>query len=402
MAKELFLRILRCAIQGEVFQSETEITEDVWTQIFELGRIHKVLPFIFDSAYRTLEESGRDISAIRKLSKQMMFSQAAHTASFINILEKLYKNHVPAVVVKGITCRRLYKNPDLRVSSDEDILVDTPHLSICEKLLLDEGFSKTTPSSESRYEHSYRRADGLHIEVHRTLFSDENKVFTKWNKLFENAETTTFLYEHSSCPIVTFSPDYNLLYLILHALKHFINTGVGIRQICDIATFSKAYQNEINWDFISLKLSESGGLTFSKAIFSLADAHLGFDSGKFLPEIFLSDIPDTTPLLRDILDGGVYGTATLSRAHSRSFTENAAQGKKTSVLSRLFPSPNSIKSRYGYAKNPLLLPVAYCHRVIRYTSELIKTKNNGPVSAIKIGARRVELLKFYSIIETEK
>ena len=47
---------------------ETEITEDVWAQIFELGRIHKVLPLIFDSAYRTLEESGRDSSAIRKLS----------------------------------------------------------------------------------------------------------------------------------------------------------------------------------------------------------------------------------------------------------------------------------------------------------------------------------------------
>ncbi len=398
MAKDLFLYILRCSLKGEPLSTEKEISEEVWAQVFELARIHKVLPLIYDSAYHLLEERNFDTSGVRNLSRQMMIMQASKTSAFLTLLEKLERCNIPVTVVKGITCRRLYRNPDLRISSDEDLLLNPSDIKACEELLIKEGLILTTPDREDHYQRSYRRADGLHLEIHSSLFPNES-YYKSWNKVFNNASKEHFFYENSPVRITTLSPTYNLLYLILHAMKHFINVGVGIRQICDIIIQIETYQKELDWSFIEKTLKELNALDFTKAILALAEEVLDFKLRPFLPEVFFTDAPAYKPLLEDILEGGVYGTSTLSRAHSRSFTENASKGKNTTFLSRAFPSPKSLKGKYKYAKNPLLLPVAYIHRIVNYSSEVLHTKNNTPLSSAKIGARRIELLRLYSILE---
>ena len=115
---------------------------------------------------------------------------------------------------------------------------------------------------------------------------------------------------------------------------------------------------------------------------------------------------DEQLMLDDLLDAGIYGDGTMSRKHSSNITLNAVsaqkQGKKAehSVLKTLFPPAKSMERRYPYLKKyPMLLPVAWVSRILKYRKEISKSQNNDAAQAVAIGNRRVELLKQYKILD---
>ena len=113
---------------------------------------------------------------------------------------------------------------------------------------------------------------------------------------------------------------------------------------------------------------------------------------------------ETASTVCDILAGGVYGGATLSRKHSSNVTLNAVSSQKLgkssrgSVVKALFPSAAKLAGKYKYLdKYPVLLPAAWCDRVINYIRE--SRRNGGLSEAAKIGEDRIKLLKEYKIID---
>ena len=115
---------------------------------------------------------------------------------------------------------------------------------------------------------------------------------------------------------------------------------------------------------------------------------------------------DEQPLLEDLLDSGIYGDATMSRKHSSTMTLDAVaaekHGKRAAGLRKtLFPAAKQLEGRYPYLKNkPYLLPIAWLQRIGQYESETRKQNDgsNRAADAVKIGAKRVELLRAYGIL----
>ena len=112
------------------------------------------------------------------------------------------------------------------------------------------------------------------------------------------------------------------------------------------------------------------------------------------------------PLLLDLLSGGLYGDASMSRKHSSNITLEAVAAQKAGKTARgafaasVFPTASKLEGRYPYLKKyPYLLPVAWCSRLLHYGKESRNAGGNKASDALKIGAERVELLKNYGIIE---
>ena len=80
--------------------------------------------------------------------------------------------------------------------------------------------------------------------------------------------------------------------------------------------------------------------------------------------------------------------------------QNRGRGKRSGILKSLFPSAGALEKRYPYLKKyPFLLPVAWGARIVHYGSEIRSSRNNTAAGAVKIGTRRVELLKQYGILD---
>lgn len=304
------------------------------------------------------------------------------------------------IVVKGIVCRNLYPQPDTRFSSDEDFWVSEQdfdkYCNAFEALHL----SPTTPHNENCHQLAFTGENRLKIELHKFLFPTDSELFSPWNKVFEHAFKNMVFITVEGCTIKTLSETDNILYLLLHALKHFIHSGVGIRQICDIVLFANKNGEKIDWNRFFTICKELNADKFAIAVFSIGEKHLNFckNAAKFPSHINLQGVNEL-PLLEDILSGGIFGSSSMARQHSSSITFDAAQGKKPSILKQAFPSAKKLSNKYTFAKkHPILLPVAWSHRLLSYRKETSNNPDNSPSATMHIGKRRVELLKFYGLI----
>ncbi len=402
MLQKTFLNILKSALMGEKTTSLPTSTEE-YDSLLRLSEIHRVLPLIFHCLHTSADISSENSEFFHKRVKLLVSQQTIKTCTFSDVYSRLAEKGLTPIVAKGIICRNLYPQPDFRISSDEDLLIPEDEYSLYREALLSLGFYAANSNTADRYQNSFLRNDGLHIELHTALFDTEESFFDKWNALFSECFENSCTICAENTRFRTLAPTEHLLYLILHAMKHFIHSGVGIRQICDITVFANSYCSEIDFKKLLSLCKSVNAKKFAMGIFAIGKNHLNLDEQVSEALQKHAQFPtDETSLLEDILSAGIFGSSTMSRRHSSSITFSGAKGKDTSVLRKLFPKAKKLDSRYSYAKKyPVLLPLAWAHRLISYKKELKNTDNNSPFESVRIGNKRLDLLKEYGILPTK-
>ena len=391
-----FLHIAKAAVSGGALPAESVD----WPAVFALAGQQKLLPIVFEAVRKT--PAAAENAALFAAVKQQVIAQVLHqtvrSAEFTDLYRKLRTAGLHPVVVKGQLCSRLYPLKDHRISADDDLYISDAEFMACHKQLLANGLTTDTPADEltTADEVSYtKKGSPLYIELHRHLFDSAEDAHDELKRFFADlnpVEIDGFLamppYEH-------------LLYLLLHAYKHFVRSGIGLRQFCDIGLWARAYHNEIDWQRLHDQCESVHAATFAAAAFRIAGDDLGIEFD--LPTPWDASI-DVEPLLHDTLCGGVYGSNDLTRLHSSTVTLNAVKasrtGEKSSVLRTLFPKREYLERRYPYLKKrPYLLPVAWVQRLAHYASEKQSGTDNSASGSIKLAKERIELMKMYNVIE---
>ena len=78
---------------------------------------------------------------------------------------------------------------------------------------------------------------GLHIEVHTNPIGKESGIRRHMNEYFKDVFTKKEAVEIDGTKIWTMDPTDHFLFLVLHAFKHLMSGGLGIRQALDICLF---------------------------------------------------------------------------------------------------------------------------------------------------------------------
>ncbi len=391
-----FLHIAKAAISGGDLPAE----KVDWPAIFTLANQQKLLPILFEAA-RATPAAGEN-AALFAVTKQQVIgqvlNQTVRSAEFADLYRKLRKAGLRPIVVKGQLCSHLYPLKDHRISADDDLYISDAEFMACHEQLLANGLTTGTPTDElaTADEVSYtKNGSPLYIELHRHLFDSAEDAHDELNHFFADLnpiEMDGFL---------TMPPHEHLLYLILHAYKHFVRSGIGLRQFCDIGLWAREYHDEIDWQRLHEQCESVHAATFAAAAFRIARDYLGIDFD--LPMPWDASI-DVEPLLHDSLCGGVYGSNDLTRLHSSTVTLNAVKasrtGEKSSVLRTVFPKREYLERRYPYLKKrPYLLPVAWVQRLAHYASEKQSGADSSASGSIKLAKERIELMKRYGIMD---
>ena len=391
-----FLHIAKAAVSGGDLPAE----KVDWPAIFTLANQQKLLPIVFE-AVRKMPAAEENVALFAVTKQQVIgqvLNQTVRQAEFSDLYHKLRSAGLHPIVVKGQLCSRLYPQTDHRISADDDLLIPDGEFMACHEQLLANGLTTDTPVDElaTTDEVSYtKNGSPLYIELHRHLFDSAEDAHDELNHFFTDinpVEMDGFL---------AMPPHEHLLYLILHAYKHFVRSGIGLRQFCDIGLWARAYHVEIDWQRLHEQCESVHAATFAAAAFHIAGDYLGIEFD--LPAPWDGSI-DVEPLLHDTLCGGVYGSNDLTRLHSSTVTLNAVKasrtGEKSSVLSTVFPKREYLERRYPYLKKrPYLLPVAWVQRIAHYASEKQSGTDNSASGSIKLGKERIELMKRYGIMD---
>lgn len=366
--------------------------ESFWHSLLELSGEQKLIPVVFDVLHDSMPPGIAD--RFRQTAVLQTARQTAHTAEFLQVYAQLRSAGFDPVVVKGIISRTTYSKPDLRISSDEDIYIPVSSYMQFHKTMKDLGFTTNDqPDLKNAHEERYLRNDFM-IEGHWEFFPQDHDALNSLNTLSDGFWQRSQIIEVGRVPLRTLEPTDHMTFLLLHAFKHFISSGFGIRQISDIVQWSKAY--EIDWTLVHGILKSVHGEYFAGALFGIGEQYFGmaFPTGW--------ERSDYTLLLNDALSAGIYGSSTMSRKHSSTITLGAVEAgfrekRNIPLLPSLFPNRAVMETSFPWVKkSKLLLPAAWGIRILRYVKE--SKTDNSAAESIRIGKERTEMLKFYKIL----
>lgn len=400
------LQILRISLSPTDVKTELFSPENLNTLTKIFGE-QKLLPVAIDALHKCIPtDTWEDYPTYKREARIQVTQQTLRVLEFLEVYKKLSEAGILALVVKGCVCSAVWPNGDLRISGDEDVYVCPADFPKACEVLQACGLTceeKADPATD--YEIGWKKPGStLYIELHRQLFWRDSQTTGNLQQFFDDAFARAQEYdvEHCKAKVWSMSPQDHLLYLLLHAFKHFLHSGFGIRQVCDIGLWAKRYGNEIVCQSLMRDLEKAHALYFAVAVFAIAQKDLGIDLR--VPDEWKNMQVDREPMLRDLLDAGVYGSSSKSRQHSAPLLLEAVAAsrenrKKEGLLRRVFPSKEKLLRRYPELKeHPARLPLIWLKRLVKYRKEIKTDENNSALESIRIAKEREELLRCYHII----
>lgn len=393
---------------GQIAWPAETLSRQDWEELCLLARQQQVLPVLVHSCYASPAFLSQDEAFRREVlgsNRMQVARQTMRSAALGALWTQLCQAGFTPVIMKGAACRTVWPLGSVRLSSDEDVLVPHDQFSACVDFLRGQGFACGDVDGDAS-EVGLRRGDGLYLELHRSPFAPDDPVLGGCALWFEDIYQRCITVEADGAALQVMGPDDHMLLLILHAFKHLLHSGFGLRQVCDLVLWAESYGADINWATILERCSAVRAVGFARAVFGIGAKYLGMDTQKAcLPEELLGrDEEMTDALLHDLLTGGVFGTASRSRHHSATVTHNAVAadraGEKSSLLQSLFPPSRQLEGQYPYLKKaPWLVPAAWATRLVRYGGEVLRREDSDAAETLRIGRERTELLRKLDIMD---
>ena len=194
------------------------------------------------------------------------------------LIEKLHKEDIYAILVKGQGIAQCYEKPLWRASGDVDLLLlSTDNYEKAKEVLIP--LAVDVEKEYKLFKHlGMTMQGGYVVELHGTLYSrlsrridrviDEvqGDVFFSGNvRSWMNGNTTVFLP----------SPDNDVIFVFTHILHHFFIEGVGLRQICDWCRLLWTYREKLDLRMLEERIRRMGLMSEWKAFYTLATKYLG-------------------------------------------------------------------------------------------------------------------------------
>jgi len=194
-----------------------------------------------------------------------------------DLIEKLRKEDIYAILVKGQGVAQCYEKPLWRCSGDVDLFLSESNYERA-KLLLQPMASHVDDEGISA-KHLGMTIDGFVVELHGTLHGG---LSLKVDKELDDVLNDTFhggnvrSWNNNGVQIFLLGPENDVFYVFTHYLQHFYKEGVGLRQICDWCRLIWTYKDSLNNGLLEQRIKRAGLMSEWKAFGALAIEYLGF------------------------------------------------------------------------------------------------------------------------------
>lgn len=193
------------------------------------------------------------------------------------LTEKLRKEGIYAILVKGQGIAQCYEKPLWRSSGDIDLLLDKENYEEAKKVLV-----PLAVDVESEYK-SFRHLGltmpgGFIVELHGTLHSRLSK---RVDRVIDEAQKDVFnggnvrSWRNDNTTVSLPSPDNDIVFVFTHILHHFYIEGIGLRQICDWCRLLYTYKDSLNCGLLESRIKKAGLMSEWRAFAALAVEWLG-------------------------------------------------------------------------------------------------------------------------------
>ena len=246
--KEIFEKVLalvRSELWGEPLTCE--ISAEETPAILTMAKEQAVVGLVANAIIRNHLPIGEDLTmevcALQKMLEQnnrKMNVEVARFAGFLN------RRNLDFVIMKGQTMAALYPDPMARNSGDIDFYCPKNSFEAVQQAIEERlGIVMKHNGSER---HDTFKIDGYSFEMHSDLTIFNSPSHQKyWERFIEDnfkAKAHHVVIEGEAVPIL--SPTIDAVFIFAHLMGHFMETGLGMKQLCDWAMVLYRHRDEID------------------------------------------------------------------------------------------------------------------------------------------------------------
>lgn len=264
----------------------------------------------------------------------------------VSELSKLFEQaQIPFVLLKGTRMREFYPSPELRTSSDIDILARADDKTLID-LMQNAGFTFEKDGGTTL---NFRYGAAIEVELHRHLFDKKMSFHGYFDTIWERViRKDGWSYQY------VLSEEDFYANMLAHFAKHFSRYGCGIRNAVDIAVYLHNPPAAFNREKADGVLEQIGLLQFERRLRQLISAW---------NEDTWSESDNM--LTQYILGCGVFGTKVTRSTHKITYSAGKT-GKTKEFWQHIFPNLSIMRRMYScLRKCPILLPACWAARLLR-------------------------------------
>ena len=193
-----------------------------------------------------------------------------------DLIEKLRKENIYAILVKGQGIAQCYEKPLWRSSGDVDLFLSEDNYKKALQILSP---LATSIEEENTYnKHLAMTIDGWTVELHGTLRSGlwqsiDRGIDKVQNAVFYEGKVRSWM--NGGTQVFLPAADEDVVFVFAHILQHFYKEGIGLRQICDWCRLLWTYKESLNHKLLETRIKSMGVMTEWKAFAALAVDYLG-------------------------------------------------------------------------------------------------------------------------------
>ncbi len=414
---QLYMYMLSCAIHKENMESIKldEYEKCTKDELIEVVKKQGQTMLLFEhiEAYGHYLEGWTDIYS--NINAKILVGRTVYEYRKNMILRKVFeegrKSGIKFVLFKGLVLADLYPNYTQRSSCDTDLFIDKKIKDRAIDLILGMGYEIVEDHCKDEVTVFHNEEYMHNIELHTCLWEDFKGKRMDILESFELTNPSHFV-EMKACgiEITTLGYEDHLIYQMFHVIKHFSLEGVGCKYLVDVTLYVNKYGEKIDFESFWDKMNQLGYTRFCYFFFTICVEFLGMDktilNGKNIPmgKEYLSFVEDLMRIgNRDDekeASWQIMGMMTPYFTGEKTAKHTSFQRK----LQVIFPRPKDLPDDLNYAKKcPILLPIAWVHKVARYLIKRKKHKDDwyNPSEKLNVADKRIKLMNDMGLVDEQ-
>ncbi|SRR5574344_39082 len=308
-SREIFIKLLQSGLWNQPLLSSFDPLKVKWDEVYNMSMKQSVWGVVTDAINNLPAECQPPIKLQQQMNYLLSRNRTNHARlndTLVKIVSMLYDNGISPVLLKGQGVATYYHDPTLRCCGDIDLYIGLENYDSACKIAKQFGEEKESIESTKHYHFMH---NGVAIELHRIAEQlpgrRYNNSFQKWTKEMLTADSCRRL-KFAEADVLVPPADFEVLYIFNHAFHHFLNGGVGLRQLCDWTLALDKYNGIIDLQMLENNLNKFGLMRGWKLFGCIATDVIGLPKDKF-PFYDSSYLSKSEKVLNMIFNEGNFG-----------------------------------------------------------------------------------------------
>lgn len=249
-----------------------------WQEVYRLATEQSVLGLVLAGLEHSDIKPPKEL-LLQRIGEVQQIEQRnkAMNAFIADIIEKLRKENIYTLLVKGQGIAQCYEKPLWRACGDVDLFLSDDNYEKAKAFLIPR--ASDVEKEYAREKHLCMTIDGWVVELHGHLYSG---LSSSVEKELDRLQKDTFYggqvrsWMNGQTQIFLLKAENDAFYVFTHLLQHFFKEGVGLRQLCDWCRLLYTYRDSLNYGLLEQRIKRAGLMSEWKAFGALAIEYLGF------------------------------------------------------------------------------------------------------------------------------